>query len=200
MNNSNENTMVPVKVASKELNVAKGKIKDLMKENLIDWKLENGIYLVDINSIKEKDTFNNLVVIPKLIKKILSETYKDFLVSPNLRNSTAFKVFKRLSKSNSLNMMEAMEIFEYIFSTAAYFQATEKINHNKLLYNSSSEYQIIYTEAQRRFKINKYDKSVVPAEHFILMCFIKSNFNIISCLDTEFEWLNKSFNSQKSFF
>ena len=191
MKNSNTNPMVPVKVASKELGKSKSEIKDLIRKNLIDWKLENGSYVVDVNSIREEKTFNNSVEIPKLIKKIFSETHKDFLSNPNISGSEMCKVFKRVSKSNSLNIMDASVIVEYIFSTALDFQNTENINKPELLYNSTEEYKRIYTESQRRLRINSFDKSVVTAEHFILMCFIKSNFNIVTSSDTEFDWLKK---------
>ena len=191
MKNSDTNPMVTVKVASKELGKSKSEIKDLIRKNLIDWKLKNGSYVVDINSIKEEKTFNNSVEIPKLIKQIFSETLKDFSSNPNISGSEMCKVFKRVSKSNSLNIMDGAEIFEYAYHTAVDFQKTENINYNELLNNFTHEYKKIYTESQRRFKIDRFDKSVVSAEHFIMICFIKLNFNIISMIDTEFEWLNR---------
>ena len=87
--------------------------------------------------------------------------------------------------------MDGAEIFEYAYHTAVDFQKTENINYNELLNNFTHEYKKIYTESQRRFKIDRFDKSVVSAEHFIMICFIKLNFNIISMVDTEFEWLNR---------
>ena len=55
-NIENENTMVPIKVASKELGVPKGKIKDMIKNKEIYYTLENGVYMVDISTIKNYST------------------------------------------------------------------------------------------------------------------------------------------------
>jgi len=41
-----------VKIAAKNLNVAKGKIKDMIKSKKISFTLENGHYIVDVNEIK----------------------------------------------------------------------------------------------------------------------------------------------------
>lgn len=53
---TNSNPMVTVKVASKELNVSKGKIKDMIKNKEIDYTLENGVYMVDISIMKNQPT------------------------------------------------------------------------------------------------------------------------------------------------
>jgi len=53
MNNSNENPMVTVKVASKELNISKGKIKDMINDKKINYTLKNGIYMVNVEEVKK---------------------------------------------------------------------------------------------------------------------------------------------------
>jgi len=53
---TNPNQMVPIKVASKELGVPKGKIKDMIKNKEIYYTLENGVYMVDISNIKNQPT------------------------------------------------------------------------------------------------------------------------------------------------
>lgn len=50
---NNTNIMVSVKVAAAKLGLRKSQIKDLIKKNIIDWKLENGSYVVDISSLYE---------------------------------------------------------------------------------------------------------------------------------------------------
>jgi len=55
-NIKNGNTMVTVKVASKELGVSKGKIKDMIKNKEIDYILDNGLYMVDISNMKNEPT------------------------------------------------------------------------------------------------------------------------------------------------
>jgi len=52
--------MVEVKVAAKELGVAKGKIKDMIKNGCIDYKVIDGKYFVNIDSIQ--NAINNTVV------------------------------------------------------------------------------------------------------------------------------------------
>ena len=189
MNNSNDNQMVSVKTAAKELNISKRKVQDLIKQNLIDWTLENGTYLVDIHSIKEEDTFDNVVVIPKFIKKIFSATYKDFATNPIVKGSDTCKLFKRVSKDNTLNIMDAFYVLQYCYEFALLYQSSENIHYEELLNNPYSEYQKIYAEAQRRSKINPYDPRVIFAEHFIMLCFIKSNFSIIEIGSDKFDWL-----------
>ncbi len=50
---TNPNQMITVKVASKELNISKGKIKDMIKSKDISFELINGIYYVDIEEVKK---------------------------------------------------------------------------------------------------------------------------------------------------
>jgi len=53
MKNSNANPMVTVKVASKELNISKGKIKDMINDKKINYTLKNGIYMVNVEEVKK---------------------------------------------------------------------------------------------------------------------------------------------------
>ena len=54
MKNSDTNPMVTVKVASKELEIPKGKIKDMINNSKISFEMVNGIYYVNIEDIRSK--------------------------------------------------------------------------------------------------------------------------------------------------
>ena len=53
-NTTNPNQMITVKVASKELNIHKGKIKDMIKNKEIYSENINGVFYVDIEEIRSK--------------------------------------------------------------------------------------------------------------------------------------------------
>jgi len=57
---TNKNTMVTVKVASKELNIPKGKIKVMIKNGEISFELINGIYYVNVAEVKEVSLTNKI--------------------------------------------------------------------------------------------------------------------------------------------
>lgn len=57
---TNPNQMVTLKVTSKELNIPKGKIKDMIKNGEISFELINGIYYVNVEEVKEVSLTNKI--------------------------------------------------------------------------------------------------------------------------------------------
>jgi len=143
--------------------------------------------MINNNSIRNKlESNTSKVKIPILIKKIFSETYKDLAITAPYDDMT--KIFKKVSKFYELNTYDAFIIYEYVYYYASKYQSVEKINTDKLKYDTMNEYNNIYEEAQNRYKKYSFDWRVIGAEHFIIIHFILSNFSIKSIV-TDFDWI-----------
>jgi len=85
-NIENGNTMVPIKVASKELGVPKGKVKDMIKNKEVYFTLENGVYMVDISNMKNQPTITikTFNMKEEFITDYVSNWKNKFLTNPTI--------------------------------------------------------------------------------------------------------------------
>ena len=115
-----ENTMVTVKVASKELCIAKGKIKDMIKNNEISFEFVNCMHYIDINEVKEKLNeqlqSKQLLVLDNEMKFILEETLEDFKYSSISSNHKNIIVMKKVLKSGYITDFDDLEYLIGYFS------------------------------------------------------------------------------------
>ena len=176
--------MVSLKVGAKTLGVPKGKIKDMIKGEVISFELKNGIYYIDIEEVREilltQEVNPNLKPLPKIIKNILIEMHKDFQSSPI--ESDLKKVFKKINNGkDSLHIIEAAMILEYVSPKSEVFMNHVYIDPYELENNSINYYE----ELQKNFfdkamyrKSLQYLEILLQCEHFILFHYIQTNYSI----------------------
>lgn len=177
---------------SKRLNISKGKIKDGIKKGEIPFEMENGVYYVDEEEVKGwlYSVVNNpnLKPLPKIIKRILIETYKDFEMS-NLtsKGDDLLEIFEKVyNGKNTLHIVECVEILQYVLKYSYTFMNSEFIDYDELKNNTINYYEKLHNYYFSQMMFNKTQRNIdksVFCEHFILTHFIKTNYEIIGLGD-----------------
>ncbi|MCX6076464.1 MAG: hypothetical protein NTW78_06195 [Campylobacterales bacterium] len=177
-NINNTNTMVSVKVASKELGEAKGKIKDMIKDGEISFELVNGIYMVNIEEIKkvieEKSFCSNSIGKFKCSDtfiRIAKITLNDFKVIPYNHNTDGIiSDMSNIIKTKHITMFNIQNIIPYIFSCGRYKKVELMVLKNP---------SMVLT-------IDNSKEDSIGIEHFYMLNEIRNNFTITNPINGVF--------------
>lgn len=164
-NTINPNQMLTVKVASKELNISKGKIKDMIKNKEIVCTSENGVCMVNIEEIKKVIKNNSIgkFKCSDLFIRIAKITLKDFQTMPHNKHTDGIiSDMSDIIKNKHIKMFNIQNIIPYIYSCGRY-----KNIELKVLKNPTME-----------FIIDSSKKDSIGIEHFFLLNEIRNNFTI----------------------
>jgi excisionase family DNA binding protein len=184
---------------SKRLNISKGKIKDGINKGEIPFEMENGVYYVDEEEVKgwllSKIGNPNFKPLPKIIKRIIGEAYKDFIHSSIQRNeleNSVEDIIKNIyNGKNTLHIVEASEILEYTLNNSYNFLNIENIDYDELKNNTIQYYEKLHCKYFSQMVFKKTPNNIrksIWCEHFILTHYIKSNYSIIG-LGDDFDFL-----------
>lgn len=109
-----------LKTVASELNVSKGKIKDMIRDKIIGYELVNGNYYVDIEEVREKLNSKSLsshyFTLDKEMKYILKETLKDFKYTNVGQNHKLIKLLNKVYKFGYISNFDELEYLIGYFS------------------------------------------------------------------------------------